>query len=253
MIRYSIMLLLAIFLSTGTTGEKKVKPTVWLIGDSTVKNGTGKGAGGLWGWGDYLYNQLDTTKIAIRNCALGGRSSRTFISEGLWDKVLVKVKPGDYVIMQFGHNDAGAVNDSSRARGTIRGTGNETEEIDNIITKKHEIVHSFGWYIRKYIDNSKAKGAVPIVCSLIPRNNWEKGKVVRSSEEYAKWAEESALMEKAFYINLNEIIAAKYEKMGEGAVKTKLFLSDHTHTTEAGVAEGIKALKGCRLKKCLVK
>ena len=137
MIRYSIMLLLAIFLSTGTTGEKKVKPTVWLIGDSTVKNGTGKGAGGLWGWGDYLYNQLDTTKIAIRNCALGGRSSRTFISEGLWDKVLVKVKPGDYVIMQFGHNDAGAVNDSSRARGTIRGTGNETEEIDNIITKKH--------------------------------------------------------------------------------------------------------------------
>jgi rhamnogalacturonan acetylesterase len=51
MIRYSIMLLSAIFLSTGTTGEKKLKPTVWLIGDSTVKNGTGKGAGGLWGWG----------------------------------------------------------------------------------------------------------------------------------------------------------------------------------------------------------
>ncbi len=260
MIRYSIMLLSAIFLSTGTTGEKNVKPTVWLIGDSTVKNGTGKGAGGLWGWGDYLYKQFDTTKIAIRNCALGGRSSRTFISGGLWDKVLVKVKPGDYVIMQFGHNDAGAVNDSSRARGTIRGTGNETEEIDNIITKKHEIVHSFGWYIRKYIDDSKVKGALPIVCSLIPRNNWEKGKVVRSSEDYAKWAEESALKEKAFYINLNEIIAAKYEKMGEDAVKTKLFLTDHTHTTEAGaiinaasVAEGIKALKGCRLKKYLVK
>jgi len=260
MIRYSIMLLSAIFLSTGTTGEKNVKPTVWLIGDSTVKNGTGKGAGGLWGWGDYLYKQFDTTKIAIRNCALGGRSSRTFISGGLWDKVLVKVKPGDYVIMQFGHNDAGAVNDSSRARGTIRGTGNETEEIDNIITKKHEIVHSFGWYIRKYIDDSKVKGALPIVCSLIPRNNWEKGKVVRFSEDYAKWAEESALKEKAFYINLNEIIAAKYEKMGEDAVKTKLFLTDHTHTTEAGaiinaasVAEGIKALKGCRLKKYLVK
>jgi lysophospholipase L1-like esterase len=67
-------------------------------------------------------------------------------------------------------------------------------------------------------------------------------------------------MEKAFYINLNEIIAAKYEKMGEDAVKTKLFLTDHTHTTEAGaiinaasVAEGIKALKGCRLNNYLVK
>lgn len=260
MIRYTFMLLSALLLSTGTAGEKKVKPTIWLIGDSTVKNGTGKGAGGLWGWGDYLYKQFDTTKISIRNCALGGRSSRTFISEGLWDKVLARVKTGDWVIMQFGHNDSGPVNDSSRARGTIKGTGNETEEIDNIITRKHEIVHSFGWYIRKYINDSKAKGAVPIVCSPIPRNIWEKGKVVRASEDYAKWAEESAFREKAFYINLNEIISAKYEKLGQDAVKNKLFLTDHTHTTEAGaiinaesVAEGIRSLKGCRLKKYLEK
>jgi len=260
MIKYSILLLSAMLLSSGTIGEKKVKPTVWLIGDSTVKNGSGKGAGGLWGWGDYLFLQFDTTKISVRNYALGGRSSRTFISEGLWDNVMAKVKRGDYVIIQFGHNDAGAINDSSRARGTIKGTGDETEEIDNIITKKHEKVHSFGWYIRKYIDDSKAKGAVPIVCSLIPRNIWEKGKVVRSSGDYAKWAEESAVMEKAFYVNLNEIIAARYEKMGEDAVKTKLFLTDHTHTTEAGaiinaasVAEGIKSLKGCKLKKYLMK
>jgi len=122
MIRYSILLLSFILLTSGTTGERKVKPTIWLIGDSTVKNGSGKGAGGLWGWGDYLYRQFDTTKISIKNNALGGRSSRTFISEGLWDKVLAKVKPGDYVIMQFGHNDAGAVNDTIRARGTIKGT-----------------------------------------------------------------------------------------------------------------------------------
>jgi hypothetical protein len=190
-----------------------------------------------------------TEDVTITNCSVSGFDIGTFLNGTYKRENAAKV-----------HNDSGAVNDSSRVRGTIRGTGNETEEIDNIITKKHEIVHSFGWYIRKYIDDSKAKGAIPIVCSLIPRNNWEKGKVVRSSEEYAKWAEESALMEKAFYINLNEIIAAKYEKMGEDAVKTKLFLSDHTHTTEAGaiinaasVAEGIKALKGGRLKKYLVK
>jgi lysophospholipase L1-like esterase len=161
--------------------------------------------------------------------------------------------------MQFGHNDAGAVNDTIRARGTIKGTGDETEEIDNMITKKHEIVHSYGWYMRKYITDSKAKGATPIICSLIPRNKWENGKVVRSSEDYAKWARESAINEKAFYINLNEIIAGKYEAIGEENVKTKFFLmTDHTHTTEAGailnaesVAEGIKSLKGCKLKKYL--
>lgn len=260
MLRYSILILSVMMLTSGSLGEKKQKPTIWLIGDSTVKNGSGKGQGGLWGWGDYLYQQFDTTKISIKNYALGGRSSRTFISEGLWDKVLAKVKPGDYVIMQFGHNDNGPINDNFRARGTIRGTGDETEEIDNILTKKHEIIHSFGWYMRKYCQETRAKGAIPIVCSRIPGNNWENGKVARSSEDYAKWAEESAATSKAFYINLNEIIAQKYEVLGEEEVKTKLFTSaDHTHTTEAGaiinaksVAEGIKSLKGCKLKKYLL-
>jgi lysophospholipase L1-like esterase len=261
MIRYSILFLSFVLLTSGTSGERKVKPTVWLIGDSTVKTGNGKGAGGLWGWGDFLYRQFDTMKISIKNYALGGRSSRTFISEGLWDRVLAKVKEGDYVIIQFGHNDAGAVNDTIRARGTIKGTGDETEEIDNMITKKHEIVHSYGWYMRKYIADSKAKGATPIICSLIPRNIWENGKVVRSSEDYAKWAKESAINEKAFYINLNEIIAGKYEATGEDNVNAKYFpITDHTHTNEAGailnaesVAEGIKSLKGCKLKKYLFK
>jgi rhamnogalacturonan acetylesterase len=261
MIRYSILILSVLVLTAGTLGEKKQKPTIWLIGDSTVKNGSGKGAGGLWGWGDFLNRQFDTTKISIKNYALGGRSSRTFISEGLWDKVLAKVRPGDYVIMQFGHNDGGAINDNSRARGTIKGIGEETEEIDNILTKKHEIVHTYGWYIRKYVADTKAKGATAIVCSLIPRNRWENGKVFRSSKDYGKWAGESAFTEKAFFIDLNEIIAKKYEALGEEEVKTRFFTSaDQTHTTEAGailnaaaVSEGIKSLKGCKLKKYILK
>lgn len=158
--------------------------------------------------------------------------------------------------MQFGHNDNGPINDNFRARGTIKGTGEETEEIDNILTKKHEIIHSYGWYMRKYITDTKAKGATPIVCSLVPRNNWKDGKVARSAGDYAKWAEESALKEKAYYINLNGLIADKYEALGEAEVKTKLFGTDSTHTLEAGailnagiVAESIKSLKGCKLKK----
>jgi rhamnogalacturonan acetylesterase len=246
------------FLSAGIIGGKNEKPTLYIIGDSTVKNGSGKGGGGLWGWGDFMFEQLDTMKISIRNFALGGRSSRTFITEGLWDKVLAKVKPGDFVIMQFGHNDGSAVNDSSRARGTIKGTGEETQEIDNILTKKHEVVHSFGWYMRKYITDSKAKGATPIVCSPIPRNDWKDGKVMRATESYGKWAAESARSAGAFYIDLNEIIAVHYEAIGEKEVTSKFFLTEHTHTTEAGaklnaasVAEGIKSLNGCGLRKYL--
>jgi rhamnogalacturonan acetylesterase len=260
MLRYSILILSVLMFTSGTLGEKKQKPTVWLIGDSTVKNGSGKGQGGLWGWGDRLYTCIDTNKISIRNHAIGGRSSRTFLAEGRWDVVLSKIKPGDYVIMQFGHNDNGPVNDNFRARGTIRGIGEETEEIDNILTKKHEIVHSFGWYMRKFCNETRAKGAIPIVCSRIPGNSWKEGKVSRASEDFGKWAEESALATKSFYINLNEIIAQKYEALGEEEVNAKFFTeTDHTHTTEAGailnarsVADGIKSLKGCRLKKSLL-
>jgi rhamnogalacturonan acetylesterase len=258
MLRY-IILSTALLTLTSVSLEKKPKPTIFIIGDSTVKNGSGKGEGGLWGWGDFLYMKVDTSRISIKNHAIGGRSSRTFITEGRWERILVQLKPGDYVIMQFGHNDGGAINDNSRARGTIKGTGDETEEIDNILTKKHEIVHSYGWYMRKYITDTKAKGAIPIVCSLVPRNIWENGKVVRSSEDYAKWAEESAVKEKVFYLNLNEIIAKKYEAIGQEEVKTKLFVTDNTHTTEAGailnagaVAEGVESLKRCKLKKLIL-
>lgn len=253
------MFLALLLFGEGAITDRKSKPVIYIIGDSTVKNGSGKGEGGLWGWGDFLYMYFDTTRVSIRNYAIGGRSSRTFIAEGRWDRILALLKPGDYVIMQFGHNDAGPVNDNFRARGTIKGTGEETEEIDNMITKKHEIVHTFGWYMRKYVTDTKARGATPVVCSLIPRNMWENGKVIRSSDDYAKWAREIADGEKAFFIDLNELISLKYEALGEEEVKTKLFLTDHTHTTEAGailnartVAEGIKSLKGCKLKKSLL-
>src|SRR5438128_11945682 len=81
---------------------KDKRPTLYIIGDSTVKNGQGKGGGGLWGWGDFIVNYVDTTKLRVENDALGGTSSRTFQTKGLWDKVLDKIQPGDFVIMQFG-------------------------------------------------------------------------------------------------------------------------------------------------------
>jgi rhamnogalacturonan acetylesterase len=238
----------------------KEKPVVYLIGDSTVKNGSGKGSDGLWGWGNYLPDHFDTTRISIENHARGGRSSRTYQTEGLWDNVLPKVKPGDYVILQFGHNDGGAVNDSTRARGSIKGIGEETQEIDNILTKKHEVVHTYGWYIRKYITDTKAKGATPIVCSLVARNVWKEGKVDRATESYAKWAKEVAKAEGALFIDLNHLVATKYESLGAEHVKTKLFLTDHTHTNSEGaqinagiVAQAIRDLQGCSLSGFLKK
>src|SRR5439155_11775402 len=88
-------------------------PTLWLVGDSTVRNGQDTGNNGQWGWGNPVEKYFDTTKINVQNWALGGTSSRTFQTMGRWEKVLSQIKPGDFLIMQFGHNDGGAVNDTS--------------------------------------------------------------------------------------------------------------------------------------------
>ncbi|MCC3154963.1 rhamnogalacturonan acetylesterase [Hymenobacter sp. BT770] len=256
-------LLLVCLLSSAFTllPQKGRKPTLFLIGDSTVKNGKGKGDGGLWGWGNYLPAHFDTTRIRIENDALGGTSSRTFQTKGLWAAVQAKIQPGDFVIMQFGHNDDGPLADTARARGTIKSNGEESQEVYNPLTNQQEVVHSYGWYLRKLIADTKAKGATPVVCSLIPRNGWKEGKVNRATDGYTKWAAEAARQGGAYFIDLNKLVADKYDREGEAKVGTVYFTSkDHTHTIEAGaqlnaatVAEGIRATKGLALRKYLKK
>jgi len=220
-------------------------PTLYLIGDSTVNTPTK----GQQGWGTPLPAFFDESKIAVVNRARGGRSSRTFYTEGLWDQVRDSFKPGDFVLMQFGHNDGGPLGDG-RARASLKGNGDETQDIDNKTTGKKETVHTYGWYLRKYITESKAHGATPIVLSLIPRNIWKEGKVVRAANDYGKWAAEAAKDEGALFINLNEIIAKRYEEIGQQKVAETYFTAtDHTHTTPEGaklnaacVVEGIRSL-----------
>tara|TARA_R110002050_G_scaffold55296_1_gene124887 strand:- start:18743 stop:20242 length:1500 start_codon:yes stop_codon:yes gene_type:complete len=215
--------------------EDKIKPTVYTVGDSTVKNGKGDGYGGLWGWGDFMDQFLDSTKIKVENHALGGTSSRTYQNLGLWDTVNNKLKKGDYVLIQFGHNDNGPVNDTIRARGTIKGVGEETEEIDNMITGHHEIVHSYGWYIEKIVKNAKEKGAIPIIMSPIPRNDWKEGKVPRNNKSYGLWAKQIAERNDVTFIDLNDKMASQLEKYGEEKVTgTYFYKRDHTHTSAKG-------------------
>jgi rhamnogalacturonan acetylesterase len=230
-------------------------PTLFIIGDSTVHNTSGD----LVGWGDVIGVAFDPGKIRVENRARGGRSSRTFYTEGLWDQVLTQVKPGDFVLMQFGHNDGGAINDDSRARGSLKGIGEETQEIDNLLTKKHEVVHTFGWYMRKFVADTKSKQAIPIVLSPVPRNIWQDGKVERVASSYGGWAQSVAQAEGAFFIDLNEIVVEKYETLGETFVGSTFFVTDHTHTNRGGASvnadllvDAIRSLRGCGLRKFLM-
>ena len=229
-------------------------PTLFLIGDSTVNTRTKE----LLGWGDPIAGLFDPSKIRVENRARGGRSSRTFFTEGLWDKVLADLQPGDFVLMQFGHNDGGSLT-QNRARASLKGTGEQTQEVTVEATGKQEVVHTYGWYLRRYIADAKAKGATPVVLSPIPRNIWKDGRVARAGNDYGKWAAESAKAGDALFVDLNEIIARHYEQEGPEKVQADYFTAtDHTHTTPAGarlnaaaVVEGLRGLDGAPLDQYL--
>lgn len=235
--------------------KEKTLPTLFLVGDSTVNNSTEN----FVGWGNLIGDFFDQTIINVVNRARGGRSSRTFFTENLWEQVLSEMKPGDFVLIQFGHNDGGAI-DKEKFRGSIRGIGEETLEITGS-NGKPEIVRTFGWYLRKFVRDAKAKGATPILLSPVPRNKWKDGKVERASNDYGKWAAEIARVEKVLFVDLNEISARKYEKAGAQTVGAEYFTGkDHTHTSTAGarvnaesVIEGLRNLKNSPLKKYILK
>jgi lysophospholipase L1-like esterase len=220
-------------------------PSLFVVGDSTANNN----AKGQQGWADPFAAFFDTTKINVVNRARAGRSSRTFLTEGLWDNALGLMKPGDTVLVQFGHNDGGPL-DTGRARGSLPGTGEETREVARADGRK-EVVYTFGHYLRRFIADAKAKGVTPILLSLTVRNIWKDGKVERGSGKFGQWAAEVARAEGVAFIDVTAIIADKYEALGQEQVQP-LFGGDHTHTSPAGaeanaaaVVAGLKGLKDC--------
>jgi rhamnogalacturonan acetylesterase len=251
MMKYKLFVAIALL---GLLEIQQHKPVLYIIGDSTVRNTNSPQCG----WGQMIHEQLDTSKISISNQAMAGRSTRTFVKEKRWEKVINSLKKGDYLLIQFGHNE-GSKPDTSKAgyRGVLRGTGEDSLQLtwpDGSI----EIVHSYGWYLRKFVREAKAKGAIPVICSMIPRNQWDytirgdttsKRLVKRAGNDFGKWAKEVAVAEGVGFIDLNAITADKYDFLGPDKVK-KYFPGDHTHTNEEGarvnaasVAEGIRLLK----------
>lgn len=250
------MLMISLGLAAFINIRQQEKPVLYVIGDSTVQNSDGNGRNDYWGWGTLLKSYLDTTRISLQNHAKAGTSTRTFILDGRWDKILKTLKKGDFVIMQFGHNDHAGVSDTAKQKGSLLGISDSTQEIISIRTHQKEIVHTYGWYMQKFILETKAKGAIPIVCSLVPRNRWLTGEVVKEAE-YPEWAEAEAQKNGAYYINLNRIVAKHWKELGQTQVK-KFFPGDGTHTNiegarlnAASVYEGLKAIPNCPLNQYL--
>lgn len=228
---------------TGSS-RKDGNPVLFTIGDSTVRNNDSD-TDGMWGWGSVIGQYFDDRKITVENCAMAGRSARTYLNEGRWDKVYNALKPGDFVLIQFGHNDGGDIN-KGKARGELRGNGNESKVFQMEATKQYEVVYTYGWYLRKFIGDAKEKGAIPIILSHTPRNKWKNGKIERNTDSYGLWAKQAAAMGGAYFIDLNKISADKLEKEGQNQ-SGSYFNHDHTHSSLKGanmnaqsIIEGIK-------------
>ena len=219
---------------------RREKPTVFFTGDSTVKNAD-KDDDGMWGWASQASTVFDESKITLVNAARAGRSTRTFIKEGLWDKVYNSLQPGDFVTIQFGHNDICPITDA-KGRGVIPGTA-DTLHVYKMDNGTYEVVYSFGWYLRKMIDDVREKGATPILVSLTPRNEWPGGKIERRDDSYGKWYREVVAETGVEFIDLHNISADFLDK--KFAVKQ---LSDDKEKAKAQVA-AIKEKSGRYFKK----
>lgn len=211
--------------------ERSDKPALFIIGDSTVKN-TDSDPDGMWGWGSVIAERLDTARIDVFNKAMAGRSARTFFDEGRWDEVYRNLRPGDFVIMQFGHNDGGDIN-VGKARGELHGSSDESKVYLMEATSRYQVIYSYGWYLRRFIGDALEKGATPIVLSHTPRNKWQGDTIESCAKSFGLWAKEAAEAEGVCFVDLNTLSGNLYMEMGREAV-APYFCRDHSHSSLSG-------------------
>ncbi|MBP7857385.1 MAG: rhamnogalacturonan acetylesterase [Prevotella sp.] len=141
-----LLLLAAITMCCLTSSQHQV--SVFIVGDSTAADKKDPANNPERGWGMMLQGYFDEG-VTVRNFAVNGRSSKSFMEEGRWNKVLEQIKPGDYVLIQFGHNDEKAGTD----RYTIPGS-------------------TFDAYLSQYVREAREKGGIPVLLNSVVRRNF---------------------------------------------------------------------------------
>ena len=224
-------------------------PTLFIVGDSTARNQADLG------WGDHFAHYFNTTKINIANRAKAGRSSRSYYNEGLWAGVLAEMKPGDFVLFQMGHNDGGTTTpqNDAKARSSVKGIGEETVQFPlpkpfatgPLAGQTTETIHTYGWYIRKYISDTRAKHATPILLTVTIRNIWANdadGKLHIERDmgfrdyDYKLGADQSVPV-----VDMATVAADRLEALGPENTAL-LYPIDHTHTSAEGAERNAESV-----------
>lgn len=170
---------------------------IYVAGDSTVK--TYGPTSDTAGWGEYLQSFFDSEKINIVNYANGGRSSRSFINEGSLAKIASTIKTGDYLLIQFGHNDSANQQGylaerfvsmgQPDANGIYPSTAGVKETTPGSLAGQYGESYypyttgTFKWYLQQYIDVAKQAGATPILATPISRQYFNPDGTIRTHHD----------------------------------------------------------------------
>jgi len=233
-IKILVALLLAIYLGVIAQGAQlfaadATKSTVYICGDSTVSNYAASSAPQT-GWGQVI-SKYFTSDVLFQNKAVGGLSSKTFITGGYLDKILNAIKANDYLFVQFGHNDA---------------TPSRPERYTDPNT-------TFKEYLRQYIDKAREKKAIPVLITPMARFIYTNGVFQNSFPAYQQAMKEVAAEKNVPCVDLMTASLNYYNSIGYDKVKPFYMISvnrtDTTHFTDKGalqmarlVSEGIAGL-----------
>jgi lysophospholipase L1-like esterase len=221
-----ILIVSWVFLVTSFASAQQI--TIYTIGDSTMANKINPGENPERGWAQML-PQFFNEDVVVDNRAVNGRSTRSFITEKRWDSVLKTLKKGDYVFIQFGHND-------------------QKENDPNRYTNPHTAYRN---NLMKFVKETLQKKANPILFSSIARRNFnEQGVLIDTHGAYTMEARLVAKEMNIPFIDLQYLTEKLEESYGiEGSMKLHLHYKageiayypegkeDNTHLSELGATE----------------
>lgn len=172
------------------------KTTIWLIGDSTMARKKPEREPES-GWGEGLKSFV-SEKASVHNHAASGRSSRSFVAEKRWQAVLDSIQPGDYVVMQFGHND---------------------EKPDSALHT--EPFTTYKQFLKQFIDETRAKAGIPLVCSPIVRRQFAADGSLRNTHgEYVEASQQAAQENKVAFVDMEAKSRALVGELGREKSKS---------------------------------
>ena len=206
---------------------------LWITGDSTTKNQAKDES--LVSWGEVFHEKFDASSVTVINAAVSAYSIRDYVCMGEWEKLMGKVKENDVLLSSHGHLErAQLTKDVRGSRGSLRGDHNSCVVVDDPFYKRTFTVYSFGWYVRKYVSDCKARGVDLILLSPTIRAVWEAGKIRRGkSLEYVQCMRKIATETDVRFLDIGACLANEFNKLGVEAV-SKFFECDTLHTNKAG-------------------